>query len=546
MTHGRAGRSSGGHDRHRAARSRVTVDVVSLPVLSYALAHNRSPSSPGWPSPAAVRRSAAPRCASASATPRARSRDTVELLADLDEGRTTVLTDLGLVMDPAAMLQVEEQRPGVIDVEVEQRRRAARRGQPRGPGAGRAAVAGHSPAAGAGDARRLRACPTTRRSPRWWPRRPTCCEQQTGSRVDRRLRSRPERVDEVVRAICEAMQRRRIRYSEPPASWTDLGQQVRTPGDVLDLAGRHPPGHRRRPGRRAGAGRHPAAAVAGATGTRSSATGGRSAALSRPRTTDVADARQPGRPRPDRAGRDHPAHRRRPPWPFDAELHRPPYTTWLTGDLDRIIGVIDVRRPGATGIVPLPAPARDADGIVQVFEYRAGRAQRAGAGAEPAAAAGRRRRGRSAPPRIAAVEERAARPQPAQPADQLTPTAAASRSPCPTALLGALEDLVHDGTPVTLLPSDQLAAVQRNAASSSARDLPAGPAGRTAVERQRACTPTSPPATYRRRLRALAYKAKTVRRGDRRQQPLPGAGQPGCGSSTAGRCARRWCWSRSP
>src|SRR4029079_14572988 len=43
----------------------------------------------------------------------------VERLVDLDEGRTTVLTDLGLVMDPAAMLHVEEQRPGVIDVEVE-------------------------------------------------------------------------------------------------------------------------------------------------------------------------------------------------------------------------------------------------------------------------------------------------------------------------------------------------------------------------------------------------------------------------------------------
>src|SRR3712207_8214039 len=42
----------------------------------------------------------------------------LELLADLDEGRTTVLTGLGLVMDPAAMLHVEEQRPGVIDVEV--------------------------------------------------------------------------------------------------------------------------------------------------------------------------------------------------------------------------------------------------------------------------------------------------------------------------------------------------------------------------------------------------------------------------------------------
>src|SRR5205085_10219113 len=43
-----------------------------------------------------------------------------------------------------------------------------------------------------------------------------------------------ERVDEVVEALTWAMRRRGIRYSEPPASWADVGQRVRTPGDVLD------------------------------------------------------------------------------------------------------------------------------------------------------------------------------------------------------------------------------------------------------------------------------------------------------------------------
>ena len=88
-------------------------------MLSYALAHNRVP----VVSRLAITNFGGPVRA---ATVRLGVRDaegpiarTVELLADLDEGRTTVLTDLGLVMDPAAMLHVEEQRPGVIDVEVE-------------------------------------------------------------------------------------------------------------------------------------------------------------------------------------------------------------------------------------------------------------------------------------------------------------------------------------------------------------------------------------------------------------------------------------------
>src|SRR3954452_7932550 len=102
-----------------APRAAVSIEITSTPVLSYALAHNRVP----VVSRLAVTNLGGPLRA---ATIRLGVRDaegpiarTVELLADLDEGRTTVLTDLGLVMDPAAMLHVEEQRPVVIDVEVE-------------------------------------------------------------------------------------------------------------------------------------------------------------------------------------------------------------------------------------------------------------------------------------------------------------------------------------------------------------------------------------------------------------------------------------------
>src|SRR4051812_47451424 len=102
-----------------AARSAVvSVEITSTPVLSYALAHNRIP--------VVSRLALTSDNAVLGATVRLTVRDAegaiaapVELLVDLDSGRTTVLSDVGLVMDPGAMLHVEEQRPGVIEVEVE-------------------------------------------------------------------------------------------------------------------------------------------------------------------------------------------------------------------------------------------------------------------------------------------------------------------------------------------------------------------------------------------------------------------------------------------
>ena len=145
-----------------------------------------------------------------------------------------MLTDLGLVMDPAAMLHVEEQRPGVIDVEVEPATAVllgegsrvvqvlaaqqwlatpvplalemlAAHVMPNHP-AVTALVArgGRRPRGSRPAAARSSATPRPRSgSTRSSPRSPRRCSG------------------------------RGIRYSEPPLSWSDLGQQVRTPGDVL-------------------------------------------------------------------------------------------------------------------------------------------------------------------------------------------------------------------------------------------------------------------------------------------------------------------------
>src|SRR6185312_5566772 len=70
-------------------------------------------------------------------------------------------------------------------------------------------------------------------------------------------------------------------------------------------------------------------------------------------------------------------------------------------------------------------------------------------------------------------------------------------------------NFVHDGTPITLLPSDQLAAVAKERGAATARDLPAEQLAEALVER-RSVHADVPDSGYLGRLRNLAYKAKTV------------------------------------
>src|SRR3712207_8608073 len=46
-------------------------------------------------------------------------------------------------------------------------------------------------------------------------------EQKTGRGSIEGYAEGPERVDEIVHAIAEVIQRRGVRYSEPPVSWSD-------------------------------------------------------------------------------------------------------------------------------------------------------------------------------------------------------------------------------------------------------------------------------------------------------------------------------------
>src|SRR3954465_10296040 len=216
-----------------AARSRVTVDVVSVPVLSYALAHNDI----AVVSQLVLTGSGAP-IRSASVRVGVRDAegpigDPVELLADIDPGSTTVLTDVGLRLDPAAMLQVEERRPGWLSVSVEQDGEVF--GSARVPVQVLAAAQWlATPLELAMEMLAAHVLPNHPAVPALVAEAAELLREQTGSPSIEGYQSGPDRVDAIVAAICAAVQHRAARPSAPPARWAALGQKGRTPGEVLD------------------------------------------------------------------------------------------------------------------------------------------------------------------------------------------------------------------------------------------------------------------------------------------------------------------------
>ena len=143
----------------------------------------------------------------------------------------------------------------------------------------------------------------------------------------------------------------------------------------------------------------------------------------------------------------------------------------------------------------------------------------------------------------AAVEERAARPQPAQPADQLHRAVrpGAGRAGLGARRAGELRprrDADHPaaGRPAGRRP-EGARRHQRPRAARGAADRAAGRPPRGARRRHHRRLP--PPAAQHR------LQGEDGARGDRRQQPLPGARQPGVGARRPPAALARWCSSRS-
>ncbi|KGH45683.1 DNA helicase [Modestobacter caceresii] len=489
--------------------ARVSVEVTAVPVLSYALAHNGIVvvsqlvlTGHGEP----VRHASVHVGVRDAAGPIG---EAVELFADIDPGHTTVLTDVGLRLDPAAMLQVEERRPGWLSVLVEKDSEVL----------GRARVPVQVLAAAQWLATPLELA-MEMLAAHVLPNHPSITalvaeaaevlRTQTGSPSIQGYQSGAERVDAVASAICAAVQARDVRYSEPPASWADAGQKVRTPGEVLDervgtcldlvvvlaaaleQAGIRPllwlvEGHAF-----LGYWREELSAQSSATTDVASLVNLVDLGLIRLVETTMLTTRAQS------------AHSE--PVGFD-ELHRPSYAAWLTGDLDRVIGVVDVYRARRDGVLPLPARTRDADGTVQVVEYRPAVHSTPARPADAGTAAEHEAR-ELAPPRIAQWKNALLDLSLRNRLINYTPRAGIALT-VPDAQLGALEDLVNGGTPLTLLPSDQLAAVQRERGLRSARELPQEQLTELLLDR-RGLYVDVPESSYLTRMRAMAYKAKTV------------------------------------
>ncbi|WP_222266039.1 DUF3320 domain-containing protein [Modestobacter marinus] len=330
----------------------VAIELSVTPVLSQALAHTGVPVVPRL----SLRSTG---CAVRGAVVRLTVQDAegplgaaVERRADLAAEHPTVLSDAGPTLAPAALARVAERRPGWVHVEVEADGQVlAQRRVPVQVLAGGQWLATPLPLA-------LELLATHVR-----PQDPALAalvadaaallEEGTGSGSMPGYGEGPERVDEVVDALAWALRRCSVRRTPSPASWSEEGQVVRSPGQVL--------------GERSGTALDLVLTLAAAcerVGIRpllwivdGHAFLGhwreeRSAATTA--TTDVAalrDAVDQGLLRLiettilTEGAEDA------------ADLQHPAYAAWLAGDLYRVLGVTDVHRAREDGVLPLPSGA---------------------------------------------------------------------------------------------------------------------------------------------------------------------------------------------
>lgn len=331
-------------------------------------------------------------------------------------------------------------------------------------------------------------------------------EQRTGSGSLQGYQSGEERADEIAYAIFEAAHRRGIRYSEPPPTWGQGAQRIRTPAQVLngqfgtcmdttvvlaaafEYAGLQPNlwlmnGHIF-----LGYWRYEA--------------NFRTPALEEPQllinavdmgmirlieTTAVTDQNL------------HPAQ----------HLHDAAYARWLTGDLDQVEGVVDIYAARNAGIRPIPARITDAAGRTAIHEYVP--PQRSVVPAHQPTADRERLRDRPAavvPSRIAKWKNALLDLSLRNRLINFTPTA---RFPLavPDDRVGQFEDLINGGSAVTLLPSDAVSAMQMERGIRFGRDLPQEQLAEILVD-QKSVFADVTEAAYQSRMRNLAYKARTV------------------------------------
>ncbi len=430
-----------------------------------------------------------------------------ELHVDVAATKPTILRDMNLALDPASMLTVEDQRPGIIrailrdsngqlvaEASKEVNILAANQWKATPLQLGLEMLAAHvQPNASAVTA--------------LLPEVSDRLNAATGrSAIDGYQSENPDRVDTIAQAVYDAMRARDIRYAEPPASWGLDGQKIRTPAEVLEG--------------RLGTGLDTAVTLAAAleqagVNTTLWVLKGHAllgywrldAALPTISTTeaiDVANLVDLGHLRLIETtmltGGDQSA-------PFHDAVHAPK-TAHLGDDLSNILGITDIRQARISRIHPLPSRTISPDGNVIVTEYNPAREPVVAPYQRSGSATVNQSPKDSVPPRVAkwknALLDLSLRNRLIHYTDR-----AGYRLEVPGPAISQFEDALNDGVRITLLASDSVKEIDVARGIRYGRDLP---------ERERQLLLTDKrsvyvditEAAYKTRLRSIAYKAKTI------------------------------------
>ena len=219
--------------------------------------------------------------------------------------------------------------------------------------------------------------------------------------------------------------------------------------------------------------------------------------------------------------------------------HRSAYSRWLVGDLDEVLGAIDVWTARRNDVLPLPARARTPSGDVQVVTYQA-----AAHSTAPRAADDDQPRDRATttpvPPRVArwknALLDLSLRNRLINFADR-----SAVSLLVPPGRFGHLPPVQARPRPLHLYPSDLVDEVHVARGVTNAKDLPPDLLTQTLDERETVWTDVTSPPTPPGCARSPTGRAPCRRR----PAPTTSTSPSGrwCGTGTDGRCAARWCSS---
>jgi hypothetical protein len=484
----------------------LRIDVIAVSDLSYAMAHCRIPvvehitvDNSGDESLSAIAEVDVVSAHGSHGGPR-------EVFLDIAPHKPTVLRNVDLKLDPSSMLAVDEQRPGAIRVVLRD-------------GAG-AVVAEATKDVNILAANQWKATPPqlalellaayvqpnasaiagllTEVSDR--------LEQSTGrSAIDGYQSENPERVDAIAKAVFDAMRARDIRYAEPPASWGNVGQKLRTPAEVLEG--------------RLGTCLDTTltmAAVLEQAGINSTIwilrghaflgywrTDSSLDVISTTEPVDVVNQVDLGNIRliettmVTQTSAD----------PTFADATSAPRVTHLSGDLSDIIGVTDVRQAREAQIFPLPSRSLGADGNVVVTQYQPG-AGRTILPYEAPDKTGQSRKPDEVPVRVGhwknALLDLSLRNKLINYTDR-----AGFRLEVPEPAIGRFEDEINNTASITLLPSDGVTNVDVARGIRFGRDLPEREREILLADKRSAYVDITE-ASYQTKLRGLANKAKTI------------------------------------